>query len=384
MQKKILTILLSLFFLAGGLAAEEKSKFKFEIVKSAEATSVKNQSKTGTCWAFATSSFLESELLRMGKGQYDLSEMYVVRMIYPEKIKNYVRLHGKTQFGPGSVSGDMMRVVREHGLVPDTVFTGRHVGQSKHDHQEMDAVLKASLDALIENKSRMLSKAWPEALNGVLNAYLGEIPENFAYKGKAYTPRSFADSLEIQADDYVEFTSFTHHPYYEKFSLEVPDNWHRNTSYNVPLEEFMSIVDSAIDQGYTLTWDGDVSEPSFHREREVAILPKKDWDDRTKEEQAKICLAPEPELVVTQDLRQDYFDNYSTNDDHLMHLTGLAKDQNGTRYYIIKNSWGTLDRANKGYVYVSEPYFRAKTISVMVHRDAVPEEVATKLKSYNP
>ena len=267
-------------------------------------------------------------------------------------------------------------------MVPDSVFSGRDGGQSKHDHQEMDAVLKAALDALIKNKSGKLSKAWPEALDGVLDAYLGEIPERFNYQGKVYTPRSFADEMGIQPDDYVEFTSYTHEPYYEKFSLKLPDNWYGNSYYNVPLEEFLSVVDTAIDSGYTLGWDGDVSEKSCHRKRGIAILPKLDWDDRTDKEKADICLKPEPELDVTQAVRQEHYDNYSTNDDHLMHVTGVAKDQNGTKYYIIKNSAGLLERGNKGYVYMSEPYFRSKTISVLVHKDAVPSELAAKLKGF--
>lgn len=379
MHKGILVSLVALLLLTGGLSAEE-SKFKFKVVKDLQATPVKNQCKTGTCWAFATSSFLESELLRMGKGPHDLSEMFVVRMIYPQKIKNYVRLHGRTQFGPGSVAGDLMRVVREYGVVPDSVFTGRHVGESRLDHQEMDAVLKAALDALINNKSGKLSEAWPEAMNGILDAYLGKVPEHFAYKGKSYTPRSYADELGLQADDYVQLTSYTHHPFYQKFCLELPDNWYRNDDYyNLPLEEFMSVVDSALDHGYTLCWDGDVSEHSFSRDRGIAILPKKDWDDRSKKEKADICLAPEPEMEVTQALRQEHFDNYSSGDDHLMHVTGVARDQNGTKYYIVKNSWGTFDRPNDGFVYMSEAYFRSKTMSVMVHKDALPAELAAKL-----
>lgn len=379
MHKGILVSLVTLLLLTGSLSAEE-SKFKFKVVKDLQATPVKNQCKTGTCWAFATSSFLESELLRMGKGPHDLSEMFVVRMIYPQKIKNYVRLHGKTQFGPGSVAGDLMRVVRDYGVVPDSVFTGRRVGESRLDHQEMDAVLKGALDALIGNRSGKLSEAWPEAMNGILDAYLGKVPEHFAYKGKSYTPRSYADELGIHADDYVQLTSYTHHPFYQKFCLELPDNWYRNDDYyNLPLDEFMSVVDSALDHGYTLCWDGDVSEHSFSRDRGIAILPKKEWDDRTKKEQADICLAPEPEMEVTQALRQEHFDNYSSGDDHLMHVTGVARDQNGTKYYIVKNSWGTLNRANDGFIYMSEAYFRSKTMSVMVHKDALPAELAAKL-----
>jgi bleomycin hydrolase len=383
MRKEISVLVICLLFLAGGLSAEE-SGFEFKIVKELESTPVKNQFKTGTCWAYSTSSFIESELLRMGKGQHDLSEMFVVRMIYPQKIKNYVRFHGRTQFGSGSLAGDLMRVVRQYGMVPESVYTGRHAGQSLHNHQEMDAVLKAALKALIGNKSRKLSKAWPEAFDGILDAYLGEIPQRFTYQGKEYTPRTFADEMGVQPDDYVEFTSYTHHPYYQKFSLKVPDNWYGNSYYNVPLDEFISVVDTAIDSGYTLGWDGDVSEDSYHRKRGIATLPKREWDERSKKEKADICLAPEPELDVTQTVRQEHYDNYTTNDDHLMHVTGVAKDQNGKKFYIVKNSGGTLDRGNKGFMYMSEPYFRSKTLSVMVHRDAVPADLSAKLKGFTP
>lgn len=379
MSKFILSITVCLLVLASGLSAEE-SGFKFKIVKELEATPVKHQFKTGTCWAFSTSSFLESELLRMGKGSHDLSEMFVVRHIYPQKIRNYVRFHGRAQFGAGSLAGDLMRVVRQQGIVPDSVYSGLHAGQSLHNHQEMDAVLKAALDALVANPGKKLSKAWPEAFDGILDAYLGDVPASFTYRGKQYTPRSFADEMGIRPDDYVEFTSYSHHPYYQKFSLKLPDNWYGNSYYNVPLDEFMSVVDTAIDNGYTLGWDGDVSESSYHRERGIATLPKRDWDQRTKKEKSDICLAPEPEMVVTQEVRQEHYDNYTTNDDHLMHVTGIAKDQNGTKYYIIKNSAGTKDRGNEGFVYASESYFRSKTISVLVHKDAVPETLAAKLK----
>ncbi|MCA9775524.1 MAG: aminopeptidase [Candidatus Eremiobacteraeota bacterium] len=373
MRYRVIIGLLLLF--TTGLSAEE-SGFKFKVEKQLDATPIKNQCQTNTCWAFSTSSFIESELIRMGKGRHDLSEMFVVRMVYPEKITRYVRYHGKTRFAPGSVAGDVMRVVRDYGMVPESVFPA----DPKPNHHEMDTVLKAALDALIENKGGQLSSAWPAAFEGILDAYLGEPPERFTYQGKEYTPRTFADEMGLRADDYVEFTSYTHHPFYQKFSLELPDNWSMNTYYNVPLEDFLSVVDSAIEEGYTLGWDGDVSEHSLHRTRGIAILPKKEWDERTSKEKADICLAPEPERNVTQEVRQEQFDNYTTNDDHLMHITGIARDQNGTKFYIIKNSSGTFERGNEGYIYMSEPYFRAKTISVLVHRDAVPGILSSKLQ----
>ncbi len=357
----------------------EPQGFQFTILKQLEATSVKNQAKTGTCWSFATSSFLESELLRMGKGRYDLSEMFVVRHIYPQKALNYVRRHGNTTFGAGSLSGDLLRTVAEYGVVPEFVYDGKFVGYSRHNHAEMDAVLKAMLDAVIANQGKRLSPAWPKAVDAVLDAYLGEVPEKFAYNGKTYTPKSFAAELGIKPTEYIELTSFTHHPFYSEFALEIPDNWANNRYYNVPLDEFMNALNHALENGYTVGWDGDVSEKEFNKKEGVAILPLIDWEEKTEAEQEQTCKTPEPEKEVTPELRQQYFENYATTDDHLMHITGIATDQNGTRYYITKNSWGTKDRGHDGYVYMSEAYVRAKTVSILMHRNALPENLGKRL-----
>jgi bleomycin hydrolase len=372
-------VMAGLLWVSALAAQADSSVYQFEVIYDNAATPVKNQSYTGTCWSFATSSFLESELLRQGKGEYDLSEMFIVKNIYPEKAVNYVRLHGNTTLGPGSLSGDMMRAAAKYGVVPEAVYAGMNAGYSKHNHAEMDAVLKAMLDAVVANPGKQLSTVWLDAVKGVLDAYLGKSPETFEYKGKTYTPKSFAEHLGIRPNDYIQLTSFTHHPFYTRFALEIPDNWARNQYDNVPLDELMATIDNALAKGYTVAWDGDVSEKTFSNKEGIAILPETDWDDMTKAERDSVFKKVLPELQVTQEIRQAFFDNYRTTDDHLMHITGLAKDQNGTKYYITKNSWGTKDFKKGGYVYMSEAYVRAKTISIMVHRDALPLSIGKKL-----
>ena len=336
MKNVFFGVLAGLLWASSIVAQSDSSAYQFEVIYDNAATPVKNQSYTGTCWSFATSSFLESELLRQGKGEFDLSEMFIVKNIYPEKAVNYVRLHGNTTLGPGSLSGDLMRAAATYGVVPEAVYAGMNAGYSKHNHAEMDAVLKAMLDAIV--------------------AYLG-----------------------IRPNDYIQLTSFTHHPFYTRFALEIPDNWARNQYDNVPLDELMATIDNALEKGYTVAWDGDVSEKTFSNKEGIAILPETDWDDMTKAERDSVFKKIIPELQVTQEIRQALFDNYRTTDDHLMHITGLAKDQNGTKYYITKNSWGTKDFKKGGYVYMSEAYVRAKTISIMVHRDALPLSIGKKL-----
>lgn len=352
-------------------------EFKFTTIKKIATTPVKNQFKTGTCWSFGSSSFLESELIRRGKGQHDLSEMFVVRHIYPRKARNYVRLHGKTNLGAGSLAQDAIYVAQQHGVVPEEVYIGLFAGQSKHNHREMDTILKGILDAII--KQDKLSKVWPQAIESVLDVYLGQVPQTFNYQGQQYTPQSLAQQLEINANDYIELTSFNHHPYYKPFSIEIPDNWANNLSYNLPLDEFITTLNHALMNGYSCVWDGDVSERSFSNTKGVATLPQKEWSERNDKQKKQLCKTPEPEKQIDQTLRQEAFDNYTSTDDHLMHVTGIAKDQNNTTYYITKNSWGTKKCKMKGYVYMSEAYVRCKTISILLHKDAVPDNIAAKL-----
>ncbi|TDI94419.1 MAG: aminopeptidase [Caldithrix sp.] len=357
-----------------------KDGFKISPDKDIKTTPVKNQAHTNTCWSFSTISFVETELLRMGKEPHNLSEMFVVRKTYPRKSERYIRLHGNMSFGAQSLSGDVLYVIRKHGIVPESVFAGRPDGQSQYDNEEMDAVLNASLDAIISKKRRRLSKVWPKAIDGILDAYLGQAPESFSFNGQSYTPKSFAEELGFDPDDYIELTSYSHHPFYTTFSLEVPDNWSLNKYLNVPLDELMSVIDHAIQNGYSLGWDGDISENSFSQKRGVAILPVKEWEERTKEERNELCDVPEPEIEVTQEFRQEAFDNFTSTDDHLMHITGMAYDQNGTKYYKAKNSWGQKESKYEGFIYLSESYVRAKTISIMVHKEALLNKIVQQLQ----
>jgi bleomycin hydrolase len=373
-MRKVAVFLVIAFLVPTTLDAQ--GEFQFEVDAQVETTPVQNQARTGTCWSFASSSFLETELIRMGRDPVDISEMFFVRMNYPQKVQNYLRYHGSAGLGQGSLAGDVMRAVRLYGIVPEGVYPGHEYGGEGHDHSELHRVLKASADALLE--SRALSTVWQDAVGGILDAYLGDIPEEFTWQGRQYTPRTFADHLGIDPNDYVELTSFTHQPFDTWFALEIPDNWARNPSYNVPLDEMMSAVDRALENGYSVDWDGDVSERSFCHANGVAVLPAVPYETRDQESRGNICTVPEPEADVTQAVRQAWFDDHTSTDDHLMHLVGIAHDQNGTKYYLTKNSWGETG-ALEGYLYMSEAYVRAKTISITVHRDALTRELRQRV-----
>lgn len=351
---KLFYFLISLFVI-GSLSAQYEFKHDIDLAS----TPVKNQANTGTCWSFATSSFLESELLRMDKGQHDLSEMYVVRNIYKDKAKNYLLRQGKANFSQGSLSHDLINIVRKGGLVPESVYSGLREGEKAHNHSEMEAGMKGFLDGVL--KSKRLSKKWPQALDAILDVYLGDAPTSFEYEGKKYTPSSFAEHLSVDATDYVSLTSFTHHPFGSSFVLEIPDNYSNGSFYNVPLDKLISTIDKALEKGYTVAWDGDVSEKGFDAKKGIAVLP-------SKPARKDLFDIPGDEVKVTQEARQENFESFSTTDDHLMHLVGTATDQDGHEYYIIKNSWGSISPF-KGYLYMSKAYAAMKTVAIMVHKD---------------
>jgi bleomycin hydrolase len=371
----------------------KKEGYKFTIVKELPSTPAKNQYKSSTCWSFSGLSFLESELLRMGKGEYNLSEMFIVYNIYYEKALQYARWQGKVNFAAGGEFHDVFSVIENIGIVPEEVYSGKVIGEKEHIHNEMDGVLTGFMEALIKNANGKLTPVWPEAVKGILNAYLGEYPEKFSYKGKDYTPESFADGLGINLNDYIEIGSYTHHPFYEQFIIELPDNWHMDKIYNVPLDEMMAIIDYSLENGYTVGWGADISEKGFSWTNGVAVVPAVDpeditgterekWEKLTQKERETMMYSfkePVPERVITQEIRQKAFDNYQTTDDHGMHITGLAKDQDGTVYYYVKNSWGTTGNDYKGFFYASKPFVAYKTIDILVHKDAVPKEIRKKL-----
>ncbi len=399
MKRFALSIALACLF-AGAAAAQgpqpqpdEKSGFKFTVVKENPITPVKNQSSSGTCWCFSSLGFMESELLRMGKGEYDLSEMYVVSKTYTDKADKYVRLDGFLNFGQGGGFDDYLYVIKKYGIVPEEVMKGLNYGEDLHRHGEMEAVLKGIIDAVKKNPNRKLSTAWKNAFQGALDAYLGPVPETFTYKDVSYTPASFANSLGFNPDDYVGITSYTHHPFYTQFALEIPDNWLWGTVYNVPMEEMMATIDNAILNGYTVLWASDVSEDGFGRSG-IAMYPTSNPDEMTGSDQARWLQmsatersnalrnmnAPVAEIKeVTQQMRQDAYDNKQTTDDHGMLIYGIAKDQNGTKYYMVKNSWGDTG-PYKGLWYVSEKFVQYKTMDIQVNKNSISKDLRKKLE----
>ncbi len=364
-------------------------KFIFTKIIDLPATSVKDQSASGTCWSFATTSFIESELLRMTKDTFDISEMFFARKAYETKAIQFVRLHGTANFGEGGQAHDVMNVVRKYGMITDAAYSGLANGQTKPVHAEMDALLKAMVEVISKNPAGKLSPEWIKAISGVLDVYLGSVPATF---GKTNTtPLEFAK--KINPDDYIEITSYTHHPFYSTFTLEVPDNWSGNTYYNVPVDELIQIMDNALSNGYTIAWDGDVSDKGFSHKNGVAVIPEISIDNMTATERSKwekltekerktqfyTFTKPVPEKNITPEIRQAAFDNYSATDDHLMHMTGTVTDQNGKRYFRTKNSWSADSNTDGGYLNISEAYVRLNTIAIMVHKDAVPKEIRKKL-----
>ena len=358
---------------------KKESQLRFTTIKEAPATSVKDQFRSGTCWCFSTESFLESEFIRQGKGRVDMSEMWIVRAGYIEKAVKYMRMMGKTNFGPGGEPHDVINLSAAYGIIPQDAYPGMPQGESKVRHGEMDAVLKAILDAQLRLEDGKLSSNWRGAYTAALDAYLGAPPTSFMVDGKSYTPKTYADFLEFKADDYIAITSFTHHPFWQPFVLEIPDNWSWSYFNNVPLTDMTAIADNAVMNGYTVAWGADVSEPFFSYKNGLAIVPETDWENLSKTEKDSIWFRPSKDRVITQLLRQEAFDNLSTQDDHGMQITGIAKDQTGKEYYIVKNSWGTENNELGGYFYCSRPYFQYKTTSILVHKSAIPKDLAKKM-----
>lgn len=371
---------------------EVKTPYQFTAVNDIPATPVKDQYSSGTCWSFAGIGFIESELLRMGKGEYDLSEMWIARHAYHDKADKYVRLHGKGNFSQGGATHDVFNAIREYGIVPEEVYSGLQYGTAKHEHSEVEAVLKGYMEAVVTNPNGKLSTAWMNGVDGILDAYLGEVPETFTYNGKEYTPQSFAEELGLNMDDYVSITSFTHHPFYTQFAIEVPDNWAGGLSYNVPLDEMMKIIDNALLNGYSVEWAADVSEPGFQYSKGFAVIPAGTSSEASDLEWAKwetmssnsrramIAKATEPieEMEITQELRQEGYDNYETTDDHGMLITGIFTDQNGNTFYKVKNSWNT-GNVYDGYFFASAPFVAYKTMNIVVHKNAIPKDIRKKL-----
>ncbi len=366
------------------------SNYFFTPSKILQAAPVEDQCKTSTCWSYSTLSLLESELIRLGKGQHNLSQMYIARCAYTEKAKTYLRMNGNHSFEQGGEGWDIPNIVAKYGIVPESVYTGLKNGATRHDHSEMISVLKGFMGALVKRETGSYTENWLPAFEGILDAYLGPIPKEFVYEGKTYTPQTFATFLGLNMKDYVALTSFTHHPDYSNFVIEIPDNWSMDRAYNLPLDEFTQVVKSALNKGYSVAWAADVSEKGFSFRDGLAIVPADEstikkigndnagFNDAGAKKEGNAFSQPVAELNITPELRQAAFDRQSTTDDHGMHIVGMSTEKNGGTYFLVKNSWGT-GNALGGYFYLSESYFKYKTISVMLHKDAIDKATSKKL-----
>lgn len=383
-------IIVALCMLVGNISAQEREEgFVFTTVKEHPITSVKNQNRSSTCWSFSALSFMESELLRQGKGEYDFAEMFVVHHTMMDRAERYVRLHGDNSFSPGGSFYDIVYCMKNYGIVPQEAMNGIMYGDTLPVHNEVDAVASAYVNAIAKSKLTKLSPVWKQGLSAIYDTYLGSCPETFVYKGKEFTPMSFTQSLGLDLNDYVSLTSFTHHPFYSEFAIEIQDNWRNALSWNLPIDEMMAVVDNAVNKGYTVAWASDVSETGFTRNG-IAVLPDMThpdftgsdmarWIGLTAEDKRKEATSkPGPEKEVTQDMRQIAFDNWETTDDHGMLIYGIAKDQNNKEYYMVKNSWGTNNKY-KGIWYVSKAFAKYKTINILVHKEAIPKDIARKI-----
>ncbi|KRD63002.1 aminopeptidase [Flavobacterium sp. Root935] len=363
------------------LNASDKSKenFKFTEVINLGTTSVKTQGSSGTCWSYSTNSFLESEMIRLGKQPVELSQIYSARNVYVDKGVNYVRMHGAITLGDGGALHDVINMYKKYGTVPREVYTGLNYGTDKNKFGEMAALIEGVLAAVVKNPNGELTPNWQKAYTAVIDSYLGKVPDNFNYKGKNYTPQSFAkEVVGINPDDYVEMSSFTTSPYYQKTTMMVPDNWSLDQVYNVKVNDMTDVIDNALKKGYTVAWATDVSEKSFSWKNGVAYVPTKKFDDMTAEEKADMFNGPKAEPEITPEMRQAAFDNYATTDDHGMHIIGLAKDQTGKEYYIVKNSWGETNDY-KGFLFVTKNFVKYKTTALLVNKGGIPTEIAKKL-----
>ncbi|HRI59159.1 MAG TPA: C1 family peptidase [Saprospiraceae bacterium] len=377
MQKLLLSLLFAVF--ATALFAQKQEPYEFKEIKQLKATPVKNQDKTGTCWAFSCASFLESEALRLGKSEANLSEMFVVRHIYRQKCENYVRRQGTAQLGEGGLAHDLLNAVKQFGIAPESAYPGRKDPNKPFDHNQLEKNLKNMCEEFVtQGKAGKLSEKWLSKVDSVLDMEFGAVPQTFTVDNTVFTPVSYRDFLGIKPDDYVSISSFSHHPFYEKFILEVPDNWANGQFYNLPISELMRCLNYALQQGYSVEWDADVSNTGFSAGNGIAIVPEKDWKDRSSAERQNAFKVWEAEKTVSQEYRQQQFDKQVTTDDHLMHIVGMLDEAHGGDFYAVKNSWGEISDL-KGYVNVSESYMRLNTISFTVHKNALPADVLKRL-----
>jgi len=389
--------LAALLLLSGCIYADDKKEEKkdslaFTTIIENPITSVKNQNKSGTCWDFSSLGFFEAELLRTQKKQYDLCEVFVFFNTMMDRARAAVRLHGDISFAQGGSFYDVLYCLKNYGICPENAMPhpGTLYGDSLFNNTELEKITTAYVEAIAKGENKKISTVWPNGLKGIYEAYLGKLPESFIFEGKTYTPKSFAESLGLKWDDYISLTSFTHHPYYKPFSIEVQDNWRQGLSYNLPLNELMEVMENAIKKGYTFAWGADVSESSFGRSGDhegVATIPSetnnKDntgsdqtrWIGDNKEQAEKDS---KNEKIITPEIRQEGYDNWTTTDDHGMIIYGLAKDQNGKEYFMMKNSWGDYNKYH-GKAYITKAYMAYKTMNIFINKNAIPKDLAKKL-----
>lgn len=386
----IAAVLLSLGINA--FAQESNEGFQFTTVKENPITSIKNQNRSGTCWAFSSLSFFESELLRMGKGEYDLCEMYLAHKTYEDRAKASVRMHGDISFSQGGSFYDAVYCMKNYGMIPQDAMPqpGTLYGDTLPNHNELFTIAEAYVNAIAKGTQKQLSPVWFDGLNAIYDTYLGKVPEKFTHNGKEYTPQTYMKSLGLDMSDYISLTSYTHHPFYEQFVIEVQDNWRWGLSYNLPLDEFMETMDYAVKNGFTFAWGSDVSETGFTRDG-IAVFPDAEkatdlsgsdmarWTGLSAtDKRRELTSRPMPEVTVTQEMRQKAYDNWETTDDHGMLIYGIAKDQTGKEYFMVKNSWGPSGKYN-GIWYASKAFVAYKTMNILIHKDAVPKKIAKKL-----
>ena len=378
MNRIVSCLALALLMATSAMAQEaESSEEKQPVYQITETlnvphTAVDNQGSSGTCWCFAGIGFVEAEILRLYGKEFNLSEMYVVRKAWAEKVAKFVRMHGNSTLSQGGEVCDVLYMIDRYGMMPEADYTGKVIGEERHMHSEMNEVISGLARAVIKNGNKKISPVYLKALEGVLDAYLGEVPEDFIIDGKTYTPQSFAETYRIDPANYVEICSFTSDPYYKACMVEIPDNWTWTPAYNLPLDEMMQAVDYALEHGYTLGWAQDVSNPGFSRNEGVGIVPEDPKDPNLWKEIVA-------EVQVTDEIHQTAYDNWDAGDDHSMLVVGIAKDQNGNKYYKIKNSWGPAG-PNEGYWYCSEQYLRKYTIFFTLHKDGLSKTMRKELK----
>lgn len=391
MKKRISAALMAAIACSTCFAQAQDNGFKFTTVKTIPTTPVRNQYQSSTCWCFSTLSFFEAELLRLGKGTYDFSEAFVVHKTMEDRADKAVRTHGDVSFSPGGSAYDVLFCIQNYGIIPQEAMPtmGELSGDTLPNNNELDKVAGSIVEAVAKSNADKISPNWKKSLKAIYDTYLGECPEKFTYKGKQYTPKSFAESLGLNLNDYVSITSYTHHPFYTKFILEIPDNWRWDASYNVPMDDMMRIIDNAIDKGFTIAWGADVSEQGFNRDG-IGVYPDVNdynaigtdqarWTGLNRNEKKELLTAkPLPEITPTQEMRQKAYDNWETTDDHGMLMYGIAKDQNGKLYYMVQNSWGTNNKY-KGTWYISKAFAAYKTMDFLVHKDAIPADIAKKM-----